>query len=59
MSQSTSPKASEKVQRNWLIPAHRQSVRSFWTNGETIGGARAATGATATGGKPRFGIGVV
>ncbi len=36
-----------------------QSVRSFCTNGETVGGARTATGATATAGRPRLGIAVV
>lgn len=57
MSQSTRPNASENVHRNWLIPAHFQSVRSFWTSGEGGGGGgRDSTGAMATVGRTRLGI---
>lgn len=59
MSQSTSPNASENVQMNCEMAAHRQSLLRVAMSGEGGGGATsAATGATASGGGLRFGIGV-
>lgn len=55
MSHSTRPKASAKVQMNWLMPAQRQSCRSFCTSGE---GGGAGPGATTVGGRTLRGMSV-
>ena len=57
MSQSTNPKASENIHKNWLIAAHLQSARSSRMSGDGGGGGRRVVmGATAAAGTARLGM---